>query len=42
MKNFWDLLYEKQPEIEDSLGAVALVVMLAIFTAIFVMLSSWL
>lgn len=39
MTKFWDLIHEKKEDIEDGLGAVALVVMLTVFTVIFTLLS---
>ena len=39
MAKFWDLIHEKKEGIEDGLGAVALVIMLTVFTTIYTLLS---
>ena len=39
MTKFRDLIYKKQNAIEDGFGALALVVMLTVFIAIFILLS---
>ena len=39
MARFWDLIPKKKEDIEDGLGAVALVIMLTVFTTIYTLLS---